>query len=60
MTLTKADQDLLFKILSDDDVKHRHTLGDAMGKDPVWIPRFNLSLQEERELALQRLKFITK
>eukprot|EP01084_Bolivina_argentea_P146782 256919_1 len=46
-------------ILDHDNLEMRNQLRDLMQKDPIFIPQFHLSLSQERELALARLKKFT-
>ncbi|CAG8687735.1 20386_t:CDS:10 [Dentiscutata erythropus] len=44
------------QLLEHDNHKNRKAMLDFMAKDPIYIPRYNVSLEFEREIALQRLK----
>ncbi|CAG8527122.1 14127_t:CDS:10 [Cetraspora pellucida] len=43
-------------LLEHDNHKNRKAMLDFVAKDPIYIPRYNVSLEFEREIALQRLK----
>jgi len=45
------------ELLDHDHLKERNALRELF-KDPVFIPRYNISLEEERRLALVRLQKI--
>jgi acyl-CoA oxidase len=47
------------KLLESDNWENRQALKQLL-KDPIFEPRYNVSLAEERELALQRLKAVAK
>ena len=42
--------------LAYDNHENRKAMLDFIANDPIYIPRYNISLETERELALQRLK----
>jgi acyl-CoA oxidase len=53
------DQALLGRLnefLEPDNRANRFALRKLFTTDPVFLPRFNLTLKEEREVALERLK----
>lgn len=43
-------------VLDHDCPQERHNLKQLMAHDPLFIPKWNVPLEEERELALERLK----
>jgi hypothetical protein len=47
---------LLNEFLEPDNRANRFALRKLFSNDPIFIPKYNLSLKEERELALARLK----
>lgn len=49
----------LRRILDHDNIAMRDVLRQLLESDPIFIPQFHLSLPQERELALQRLKKFT-
>ncbi|CAG8473809.1 42679_t:CDS:10 [Gigaspora margarita] len=46
------------QLLEHDNHRNRKAMLDFVAKDPIYIPRYNVSLEFEREIALQRLKRI--
>jgi acyl-CoA oxidase len=42
--------------LAYDNHENRKAMLDFIANDPIYIPRYNIPLEFERELALQRLK----
>ena len=46
----------LNELLLNDNHKNRRAMLDFMANDPIYIPRYNVSLEFERELALERLQ----
>lgn len=46
----------LNEFLEPDNRANRFALRKLFSSDPIFIPKFNLTLKEERELALARLK----
>eukprot|EP01084_Bolivina_argentea_P303452 523903_1 len=46
-------------ILDHDNISMRNKLRHLLSTDPIFIPQFHLSLSQERELALARLKKFT-
>lgn len=53
--LSGAEHETVNALLEPDNRENRRALRSLFGH-PIFAPRFNLSLSEERELALQRLK----
>lgn len=53
------DQTRLTQILENDNHEKRQKFKEFF-KDPIFIPRFDISLRHERELALERLKRIAE
>ena len=49
----------LRRILDHDNIAMRDVLRELLQNDPIFIPQFHLSLSQERELALNRLKKFT-
>ncbi|KAG2446914.1 hypothetical protein HYH02_008070 [Chlamydomonas schloesseri] len=49
----------LQRIIDHDNYEHRQAMKDFM-KDDVYVPQYDVSLAEERELALQRLRRICR
>lgn len=47
------------RLIEHDNFTTRETLKN-MGKDPLFYPRYNISLDDQRELALQRLKKVAE
>ncbi|CAG8474108.1 3469_t:CDS:10 [Diversispora eburnea] len=55
---TSKDFDNLRYFLEHDNHDNRKEMLEFIAKDPIYIPRYNVSLEFEREIALQRLKKI--
>ncbi|KAF9969355.1 acyl-Coenzyme A oxidase, partial [Modicella reniformis] len=53
---TPADIGKVAHILANDNHEHRRQMLDFAAKDPIYIPRYDISLEAKRELALQRLR----
>ncbi|KAF9419174.1 hypothetical protein BGZ94_009502 [Podila epigama] len=53
---TAADVGKVQRILQNDNHEHRRQMIDFAAKDPIYIPRYDISLEAKRELALQRLR----
>jgi acyl-CoA oxidase len=53
---TPADLGKIARILANDNHEHRRQMLDFAAKDPIYIPRYDISLKAKRELALQRLR----
>lgn len=51
-----ADVGKVQRILANDNHEHRLQMLDFAAKDPIYIPRYDISLEAKRELALQRLR----
>ncbi|KAG0350021.1 hypothetical protein BG005_010439 [Podila minutissima] len=51
-----ADVGKVQRILANDNHEHRRQMLDFAAKDPIYIPRYDISLEAKRELALQRLR----
>ncbi|KAF9291421.1 hypothetical protein BGZ68_004069 [Mortierella alpina] len=51
-----ADVGKVAHILSNDNHEHRRQMLDFAAKDPIYVPRYDISLEAKRELALQRLR----
>ncbi len=49
----------LTAILEHDNLENRQRMKHLF-KDPIFVPRFDISLRHERELALERLKRIVE
>ena len=58
-TLSSFQVDRLTYILENDNQDKRAAFKEFM-RDPLYIPRFDISLRYERELALERLKRIAE
>lgn len=43
-----------------DNIDTRKKFLELVTKDEVWLPKFNLSLPEQRDLAFKRLQLISK
>ncbi|CAJ0761701.1 23876_t:CDS:2 [Entrophospora sp. SA101] len=56
MSFTRQDFLALGHLLANDNHENRKAMINFMASDPIYIPRYNVSLEFERELALQRLK----
>ncbi|KAF9431912.1 hypothetical protein BGZ76_011532 [Entomortierella beljakovae] len=56
LNFTAADIGHLQKILFNDNHEHRLHMLDFAAKDPIYVPRYDISLEAKRELALQRLR----
>nr|CAG8555688.1 3603_t:CDS:10 [Entrophospora candida] len=56
MSFTRQDFLALEHLLANDNHENRKAMINFMASDPIYIPRYNVSLEFERELALQRLK----
>ncbi|CAG8538826.1 4356_t:CDS:10, partial [Racocetra fulgida] len=54
--LSSKDFAVIKHLLEHDNHKNRKAMLDFVAKDPIYIPRYNVSLEFEREIALQRLK----
>merc|ERR1719479_868033 len=52
------DVDELNKLLAHHHHELRANVKKALDTDPIFLPKYNMSLHEERELALARLKKI--
>lgn len=57
--MQSADIQKLNELLEPDNRKTRQSLRDIF-KDPIFIPRYDVSLRYERELALERLLKISQ
>jgi len=55
-TLTPADVEKLLFLLDHDNHQFRKRFREFTSKDPIFIPRYDVSLRFERELAFERLK----
>ena len=55
-SLSSGVSESLQAILDHDCPAERRTLKNLMENDPIFIPKWNISIEEERELALERLK----
>ncbi|KAG0331150.1 hypothetical protein BG004_001798 [Podila humilis] len=53
---TPADVGKVQRILQNDNHEHRRQMLDFAAKDPIYVPRYDISLEAKRELALQRLR----
>jgi acyl-CoA oxidase len=51
-----SKETVLNEFLEPDNRENRFALRKLFSSDPIFIPKYNLSLKEERELALSRLK----
>ncbi|KAF9343732.1 hypothetical protein BGX26_005298, partial [Mortierella sp. AD094] len=56
LDFTPADIGKVARILANDNHEHRRQMQDFAAKDPIYIPRYDISLEAKRELALQRLR----
>ncbi|KAG0356222.1 hypothetical protein BGZ54_000804 [Gamsiella multidivaricata] len=56
INFTPADIGKVARILANDNHEHRREMLDFVAKDPIYIPRYDISLEAKRELALQRLR----
>src|SRR5438552_2561559 len=52
------DQEKLYKLLAHDNYEMRENMTKFLMNDKAFIPKYNISLEEEREVALFRLKKI--
>jgi acyl-CoA oxidase len=50
------DFEIIQHHLAYDNHENRKAMLDFIANDPIYIPRYNIPLEFERELALQRLK----
>lgn len=50
----------LSHFLDHDNHENRAALRKFLSQNPLYTPRYNISLADERELALERLKGITQ
>ena len=57
--MTSFDVGRLTQLLEHDNHAKRQSMKQLM-KDPIFIPRFDISLRHERELALERLKRVAQ
>jgi acyl-CoA oxidase len=56
MEVTSHDFAAIQHLLAYDNHANRKAMLDFIANDPIYIPRYNITLELERELALQRLK----
>ncbi|RUP48631.1 hypothetical protein BC936DRAFT_144271 [Jimgerdemannia flammicorona] len=56
LTCTPQDAAALRRLLQHDNHENRDKMLDFMAKDPLYVPRLNVSLEFEREIALRRLE----
>lgn len=56
LTCTPQDRIALRRLLQHDNHENRDKMLDFMAKDPLYVPRLNVSLEFEREIALRRLQ----
>jgi acyl-CoA oxidase len=56
LNFSAADVGKVARILANDNHEHRRQMLDFVAKDPIYIPRYDISLEAKRELALQRLR----
>ncbi|KAI1318003.1 hypothetical protein EDD11_007386 [Mortierella claussenii] len=56
LKFSAADIGKVQHILANDNHEHRRQMLDFVAKDPIYIPRYDISLEAKRELALQRLR----
>ncbi|CAM0138103.1 hypothetical protein VKS41_001331 [Umbelopsis sp. WA50703] len=60
LSLDSREVDVIRRILQYDNHENRDKMADFMAKDPLYVPRYNVPLSTERELALQRLTKLAK
>jgi acyl-CoA oxidase len=60
LSLNSSEADYIRKALQHDNHENRDSMADFMAKDPLYIPRYNIPLATERELALNRLVKLAK
>jgi acyl-CoA oxidase len=60
LSLDSREVDVIRRILQHDNHENRDKMADFMAKDPLYIPRYNVPLSTEREVALQRLTKLAK
>ncbi|CAO3658103.1 unnamed protein product [Umbelopsis vinacea] len=60
LSLNTSEADYIRKALQHDNHENRDSMADFMAKDPLYIPRYNIPLATERELALNRLVKLAK
>jgi hypothetical protein len=58
MTISTQTVQDIARLLEHDNYQNRDAMRQALS-NPLFIPRFNLTLDQERDIALERLKFIT-
>ncbi|KAF9974847.1 hypothetical protein BGZ73_001662 [Actinomortierella ambigua] len=56
LQFTAADVGQVAKILAHDNHEHRRQMLDFAAKDSIYVPRYDITLEAKRELALQRLR----
>ncbi|KAG0309543.1 hypothetical protein BGZ98_001284 [Dissophora globulifera] len=56
LQFSAADVGKVARVLANDNHEHRQQMLDFAAKDPIYIPRYDISLEAKRELALQRLR----
>jgi acyl-CoA oxidase len=60
LSLDSSQTNVIRRILQDDNHENRDQMADFMAKDPIYIPRYNIPLSVEREIALKRLVKLAK
>ncbi|KAI8580593.1 hypothetical protein K450DRAFT_236375 [Umbelopsis ramanniana AG] len=60
LSLDATQADYIRKVLQYDNHTNRDAMAEFMAKDPLYIPRYNIPLATERELALNRLVKLAK
>lgn len=60
LSLDTSQADYIRKVLQYDNHTNRDAMAEFMAKDPLYIPRYNIPLATERELALNRLVKLAK
>lgn len=60
LSLDTSQADYIRKVLQYDNHSNRDAMAEFMAKDPLYIPRYNIPLATERELALNRLVKLAK
>ncbi|RUS20838.1 acyl-CoA dehydrogenase/oxidase [Endogone sp. FLAS-F59071] len=56
LACTPQDRFALRRLLQHDNHENRDKMLDFMAKDPLYVPRLNVSFEFEREIALRRLQ----
>jgi hypothetical protein len=60
LSLDASQANYIRKVLQYDNHANRDAMAEFMAKDPLYIPRYNIPLATERELALNRLVKLAK